>query len=135
MRNHCPNKDKWKELDKSKSEGAKKVEEEKAKAATEFAGKASAVSEHEVNSTSSNVFDWNTDTGATSHMTHHRSWIRNYTPYRVPIKLADNRIIHSEGVGSVVLDLLSMDILVEMLNLLESFMFQLYVIIFLLFYT
>ena len=33
------------------------------------AGQASAVAEHEVNSTSSNVFHWNADTGATSHMT------------------------------------------------------------------
>ena len=89
-------------MDKSKTEGAKKAEEEKAEAATEFAGKASAVSEHEANSTSFNDFDWNTDTGTTSHMTPHKSWIRNYTPYRVPIKLADNRIIYSEGVGSVV---------------------------------
>ena len=35
-------------------------------------------------------------------MTPHKNWIRNYTPYRVPIKLADNRIIYSEGVGTVV---------------------------------
>jgi hypothetical protein len=67
----------------------------------EFAGKASAVAEHEVNSTSSNIFHWNADTGATSHMTPHKNWIRNYRPYRVPVKLADHRIIYSEGVGSV----------------------------------
>ena len=82
------------------SEGAKKAEGEKA-AVTEFAGQASAVAEHEVNSTSSNVFHWNADTGATSHMTPHKNWIRNYRPYRVPVKLADHRIIYSEGVGSV----------------------------------
>ena len=34
-------------------------------------------------------------------MTPHRNWIRNYTPYRVPIRLADHRIIYSEGVGNV----------------------------------
>ncbi|KAF8227133.1 hypothetical protein L208DRAFT_1298312 [Tricholoma matsutake] len=51
---------------------------------------------------SSNVINWNTDTGATSHMMPHKHWIRNYKPYRVPIKLADNRIIYSAGVGSVV---------------------------------
>ena len=103
IKTRCLNRDKWKkEKDNSGSEGAKKAEEEKAEAVTEFAGKASAVSEHEANSTSSNVFDWNTDTGATSNMTPHRNWIRNYTPYRVPIKLADSRIIYSEGVGSVV---------------------------------
>ena len=83
------------------SEGAKKAEGEKAAAVTEFAGKASAVAEHEVNSTSSNVFHWNADTGATSHMTPHKNWIRNYTQYRVPIRLADHHIIYSEGVGSV----------------------------------
>ncbi|KAF9548871.1 hypothetical protein CPC08DRAFT_615989, partial [Agrocybe pediades] len=44
---------------------------------------------------------WNMDTGATSNMTPHRNWIRNYTPYRVPIRLADHRVIYSEGVGTV----------------------------------
>ena len=34
-------------------------------------------------------------------MTPHKNWIRNYRPYRVPVKLADHRIIYSEGVGSV----------------------------------
>jgi hypothetical protein len=62
------------------SESAKKAEGEKAAVVTEFAGKASAVAEHEVNSTSSNVFHWNADTGATSHMTPHKNWIRNYKP-------------------------------------------------------
>ena len=38
------------------SESAKKADVEKAAAVTEFAGQASAVAEHEVNSTSSNVF-------------------------------------------------------------------------------
>ena len=101
----CPELKELKELkrekDKSKTEGASKAAE-KAEAVTEFAGKASAVSEHEANSTSSNVFHWNTDSGATSIMTPHRHWIRNYTHYRVPIKLADDRIIYSAGVGSVV---------------------------------
>ena len=34
-------------------------------------------------------------------MTPHKNWIRNYRPYRVPVKLADHRIIYSEGVGSI----------------------------------
>jgi transposase InsO family protein len=46
--------------------------------------------------------DWNADTGATSHMTPHRHWLRNYSPKRVPIKLADNTVVYSAGVGSVV---------------------------------
>ena len=88
-----------KEKSKSSAEGAKVAEEEKAEAqVTECAGKASAVSEFEAYSTSSNVFDWNTDTGATSNMTPHHNWIRNYQSYRVPIKLADERIIYSEGI-------------------------------------
>ena len=35
-------------------------------------------------------------------MTPHRHWLRNYTPKRVPIKLADNTVVYSAGVGSVV---------------------------------
>ena len=62
---------------------AKKAEE-KADVVTESAGNARAFY-FNAHSTSSNVFNWNTDTGATSHMTPHRHWIRNYTPYRVPI--------------------------------------------------
>jgi len=46
--------------------------------------------------------DWNADTGATSHMTPHRHWLHNYSPKRVPIKLADNTVVYSAGVGSVV---------------------------------
>nr|GAT43152.1 predicted protein [Mycena chlorophos] len=45
--------------------------------------------------------DWNTDTGATSHMTPHRRWFATYEPHRVPIRLADNKIVYSAGVGSV----------------------------------
>ena len=46
--------------------------------------------------------DWNADTGATSHMTPHRHWLRNYAPKQVAIKLADNNIVYSAGVGTVV---------------------------------
>ena len=46
---------------------------------------------------------WNADTGATSHMTPHHSWIHNYTPMRLPICLADDTVIYSKGVGSVVI--------------------------------
>jgi len=45
---------------------------------------------------------WKADTGATSHMTPHRHWLRNYSPKCVPIKLADNTVVYSAGVGSVV---------------------------------
>ncbi|KIK29647.1 hypothetical protein PISMIDRAFT_89232, partial [Pisolithus microcarpus 441] len=45
---------------------------------------------------------WTADTGATSHMTPHCHWLRNYTPKCVPICLADNTIVYSAGIGSVV---------------------------------
>ena len=35
-------------------------------------------------------------------MTPHRHWVHNYTPCRIPICLADNRVVYSAGVGSVV---------------------------------
>jgi hypothetical protein len=35
-------------------------------------------------------------------MTPHRHWVRNYSPLRTPIRLADNSIIYSSGVGTVV---------------------------------
>jgi hypothetical protein len=45
--------------------------------------------------------DWNTDTGASSHMTPHRHWFRSYSPHIVPVRIADNTIIYSAGIGSV----------------------------------
>src|SRR5438445_9242373 len=45
--------------------------------------------------------DWNADTGATSHMTPHRHWLRNYKPKSVPIRLADNKVVYSAGIGEV----------------------------------
>jgi hypothetical protein len=47
---------------------------------------------------------WNTDTGATSHMTPHRHWIRNFTPCCVEIKLADGSSIYSQGKGTVLFE-------------------------------
>ena len=47
--------------EKSRTERVKKANEEKADVITEFAGQASAVSEFEANSTSSNVHYWNTN--------------------------------------------------------------------------
>jgi hypothetical protein len=97
----CPDLRDLKAKKDAHSEGAKMTEVEKAAAVTEFAGQASAVSDSMVNSTSRNTYQWNTDTGATSTMTPHKMWIRNYQPYRVPVRLADHSIIHSEGVGTV----------------------------------
>ncbi|SJL14968.1 uncharacterized protein ARMOST_18445 [Armillaria ostoyae] len=47
---------------------------------------------------------WNTDTGASRHMTPHRHWFNVYSPHIVPIRLADNTVIYSEGIGTVVLE-------------------------------
>jgi len=46
-------------------------------------------------------YDWNADSGATSHMTPHKHWIRNYKPLYIPIRLANNTIIYSAGVGNI----------------------------------
>ncbi|KAF8224408.1 hypothetical protein L208DRAFT_1060296, partial [Tricholoma matsutake] len=79
-----------------------------AKAATareiqESAGKASIYSLEQLEDPLSYKanYDWNTDSGATSHMTPHKHWIRNYKPLHIPIKLADHTIIYSAGVGSI----------------------------------
>ena len=47
-------------------------------------------------------FDWNADSGATSHMTPHAPWICNYTPFWTPIHLANDLIVYSTGIGSIV---------------------------------
>ncbi|GBE78927.1 predicted protein [Sparassis crispa] len=65
---------------------------------TESAGKASLSDPLQLDAD----FNWNADTGATSHMTPHHHWLRNYKPLVIPIKLADNTIVMSAGVGTVV---------------------------------
>ena len=67
---------------------------------TEFAGNASALSTS--SSPTPPNLNWLADTVATSHMTPHRHWVRNYSPLCIPIRLADNSIIYSSGVGTVV---------------------------------
>ena len=47
-------------------------------------------------------FKWNTDSGATSHMTPHKHWICNYQLFRTPIRLANDLIVYSAGIGLVV---------------------------------
>ncbi|TFY64068.1 hypothetical protein EVJ58_g2865 [Rhodofomes roseus] len=46
--------------------------------------------------------NWNTDTGASAHMTPHRHWFRSYSPHSIPIRLANSHIVYSAGLGSVV---------------------------------
>jgi hypothetical protein len=46
---------------------------------------------------------WIADTGATSHMSPRRSWFTKLEPLAIPIRVANDHIVYSEGVGSVVL--------------------------------
>ena len=45
--------------------------------------------------------NWNTDTGASAHMTPHKHWFRSYSPHVTAIRLANDQIIHSAGIGSI----------------------------------
>jgi len=69
----------------------------------ESAGKASIYSLDQLDDPLSHQanYDWNADSGATSHMTPHKHWIRNYKPLYIPIRLANNTIIYSAGVGNI----------------------------------
>jgi len=67
----------------------------------EFAGNASSALEAHSPLQLDAGFRLNTDTGATAHMTPHKHWLRNYSPLRVPVKLANGEIVYSEGVGSL----------------------------------
>ena len=45
---------------------------------------------------------WVADTGASAHMTPHRHWFKEYTPYKIAIRLADGKLIMSAGIGTMV---------------------------------
>ncbi|KAI5888416.1 uncharacterized protein SCHCODRAFT_02712269, partial [Schizophyllum commune H4-8] len=45
--------------------------------------------------------NFNTDTGASLHMTPRRDWFVTYSPHRVPVRLANGAIVYSAGIGSV----------------------------------
>jgi transposase InsO family protein len=47
---------------------------------------------------------WIADTGATSHMSPRRSWFTKLEPLAIPIRVTNDHIVYSEGVGSVVLE-------------------------------
>ena len=84
---------------------ANKTQEEPKDA--EFAGNASARSIPSLSPTPLQLnadFHWLADTGATSHMTPHRHWFKSYTHYRTLIRLANNSVIFSAGVGNVVFE-------------------------------
>ena len=44
---------------------------------------------------------WIVDTGATLHMTPHRHWFEEYTPFRVPVRCANGTVVFSAGIGAV----------------------------------
>ena len=70
---------------------------------SEFAGKASSPSSPPSSLPQTTSDDlWTADKGATSHMTPHKHWLRNYKPPTLPICLANNTVVYSAGVGSVV---------------------------------
>ncbi|GJE95983.1 hypothetical protein PsYK624_121760 [Phanerochaete sordida] len=69
----------------------------------EYAGRASALASSVPADLAAHMSaNWNTDTGATKHMTPHRHWFQTYAPHVVPICLANGTVIFSAGIGSVV---------------------------------
>ena len=95
---------KGKQKAKETSETPAAPEEGNSATQIEFAGHASALlssSSRSQGLKSRAYADWNTDTGATSHMTPHKHWFCSYFPHVVPICLENNSIIYSAGIGSV----------------------------------
>jgi hypothetical protein len=43
---------------------------------------------------------WIADSGATSHMSTQRRWFKTFEPHVVPIRVANDAIVYSEGIGS-----------------------------------
>ncbi|KAL7285881.1 hypothetical protein ACG7TL_000992 [Trametes sanguinea] len=79
--------------------------QESAGAATVSAGCASALlstSDRASWLSSPVATNWNTDTGASAHMTPHRHWFRSYLLHVIPIRLTNSHIVYSAGLGSVV---------------------------------
>ncbi len=87
------------------SQKANKTDETAQESKKKFAENASALSTSTPKGLHSDAdLHWLADTGTTSHMTLHYAWMRNYMPYVVDIHLADNTIIQSAGIRSVVLN-------------------------------
>ena len=45
---------------------------------------------------------WCTDSGASAPMTPHCHGFKELKPHKVPIELADNSVVYSEGIGTVI---------------------------------
>ncbi|PBK85951.1 hypothetical protein ARMGADRAFT_941242, partial [Armillaria gallica] len=50
------------------------------------------------------ISNWNMDTGASCSITPNRDWFKIYSPHIIPIHLANDMIIYSEGIGSVIIE-------------------------------
>lgn len=67
----------------------------------EFAGNASTTLPDSHLPQFSHSTCWCADTGASSHMTPHKSWFETYEPYAVPVRVANGTVVNSAGIGSV----------------------------------
>jgi transposase InsO family protein len=47
---------------------------------------------------------WIADSGATSHMSTQRQWFKTFEPHVVPIRVANNAIVYSKGIGLMVME-------------------------------
>jgi hypothetical protein len=47
---------------------------------------------------------WIADSGATSHMSTQRQWFKTFEPQVVPIRIANNAMVYSKGIGSIVME-------------------------------
>jgi hypothetical protein len=47
---------------------------------------------------------WIADSGATSHMSTQHQWFKTFKPHVVPIHVANNAIVYSKGIGSIVME-------------------------------
>jgi hypothetical protein len=47
---------------------------------------------------------WIADSSATSHMSTQRHWFKTLKPHVVPIRVANDAIVYSEGIGSIVME-------------------------------
>jgi hypothetical protein len=47
---------------------------------------------------------WIADSGATSHMSTQRQWFKTFKPHVVPIRVANDAIVYSEGIGLIVME-------------------------------
>jgi hypothetical protein len=106
-RTYAPKANKAQEASGSATPSTSTPSTKKAQRVVEFAGNASAPSPSSSPSPSTPLqldsdFNWLADTGATSHMTPHRHWFKTYAPHKIPIHLADNSVVYSAGIGSVV---------------------------------